>query len=45
MLCIVCGNEMECNGLDGDEAFICPECAEDMGIDLEEWEDSRNEHE
>ena len=41
MLCIVCGNEMECNGLDVDEAFLCGECCEDMGIDVEEWEGER----
>ena len=39
MLCIVCGNNCDCEELADDEAFICSECAEDMGIDLEEWSD------
>ena len=32
-LCIVCGKPL------ADDAAICVECGEDMGIDLEEWEE------
>ena len=38
MLCIVCGNDFDCDNLADGEAFICGECAEDMGIDVEELE-------
>ena len=35
MICIVCGKPLT------DDAAICVECGEDMGIDLEEWEDDQ----
>ena len=33
MICIVCGKPLT------DDAAICVECGEDMGIDLEEWKE------
>lgn len=39
MLCIVCGNTCDGDNLADGEAFLCGECAEDMGIDVEEWEE------
>lgn len=41
MLCIVCGNDFDCDNLADGEAFLCGECCEDIGIDLEEWEVER----
>ena len=38
MLCIVCGNTCDRDDLADGEAFLCGECCEDMGIDVEEWE-------
>ena len=39
MLCIVCGNTCDHDNLADGEAFLCGECCEDMGIDVEEWKE------
>ena len=42
MICIVCGNDCDCDNLADGEAFLCGECAEDMGIYVEEWEENHS---